>query len=359
MIRSGDFYKFFYQQWASPIAEIEDGYSLILLTPGDLPFFAKIALEVCQAQDATHLVETIIVPDSQIRPGFSELIETWAKDYTVSPLKVVKFRPLELLLNRYHRNPFNNCWHQLIRGIEAMSTTHGLLHDVDLFMLEPDFLKRHYEAFIEQNIACLGVSKVWDSWYEAQGIDHIVATWELMFDRRWARSFQPWEHRAHDGMVAGQLHAFDMMLCPQCQTPPEQIKRHEQEWGFIHFSHVVSSYRRFQQSKGAFEDSYFRLLLIRLLINAYDRSGWSYDVPTLSDLTQGITDPSNRVTYLEKETWEHYPEFRSKLQKLLDSSLLNDEKISIIKHGVNLFDQYYLSNSTDGSCDAQLMEAML
>ncbi len=64
-----------------------------------------------------------------------------------------------------------------------------------------------------------------------------------------------------------------MMLWPQCQTPPEQIERHQQEWGFIHFSHVVSTYRRFQQSKEAFEDSYFRILLIRLLIDAYDQSG--------------------------------------------------------------------------------------
>ena len=341
MFKAGDVYKWLYSEWNKAAANPTPGYSIIMITPGDLPFFLKIALEVCALQDPEHLVETIVVPDSKLAWGFSDLLQQWAKDYPISPVRLVTLNPFEIAFNRYHRNPFNNCWHQLIRGIEALKTPHALLHDMDLFILEPNFLKRHYEACLAKGVACLGVSKVWDSWYTEQGLDHLVATWELMFESSWARSFQPWEHRGHNGIVAGQSHAFDMMLWPQCQTPPQQIARHQKEWGFIHFNHVISTYRRFQQSKGAYEDSYFRILLMRLLIDAYDRSGWRYDIPSLDVLKKGLITSSNRVTYLQEETRQNYPEFRSKLQSLIDSKILDDEKVSILSEGIRSFDRVF------------------
>ncbi len=341
MFKMGDVYKRLYSTWQPPVAEPTPGYSMIMLTPGDLPFFLKISLEVCATQNPEHLVETIVVPDSKLMRGFSELLNEWAKDYPISPVRMVTLSPLEIAFNRYHRNPFNNCWHQLIRGIEALRTPYALLHDVDLFILEPDFLKKHYEACVAQNVSLMGVSKVWDGWYEQQGLDHLVATWELMFKADWARSFQPWEHRGHRGIVAGQSHSFDMMLWPQCQTPPEQISRHDREWGFIHFNHVTSTYRRFQQSKGAYEDSYFRILLMRLLIDAYDQSGWRYDIPSLEALRKGLSDASNRVTYLKEETFQHYAEFRAKLQELISSKLLDEQKATILSEGIAPFDRVF------------------
>jgi len=341
MMKLNDFYKFFYSKWEKSPEAVADGYSIIMQTPGDLPFFLKIALDVCAKQNSEHLVETIVVPDSQLKRGFTELVKTWSKDYSVSPVRVAKFQPLEMLLNRYHRNPFNNCWHQLIRGIEASRTNYCLLHDVDLFLLEPDLLKKHYESCVEKQVACMGVSEVWDPWFKENGVDHIVATWELMFDVNWAKSFEPWEHRAHYELALGELHSFDMMLWTQYQTQPNRITRHEKEWGFVHFNHVTSTYRRFQQHKAPYEDSYFRLLLMRLLINAYDPSDWAYDIPSLEYLCQGVTDPSHRVTYLQEETRLHYPEFRTKLQQLIESPILDDQQATTLSQGITAFDRVY------------------
>lgn len=349
MFKMGDMYKRLYSTWQQPLANQTSGYSLVMLTPGDLPFFLKISLDVCATQNPEHLVETIVVPDSKLMPGFSNLLDEWAKDYPISPVRLVTLSPLEIAFNRYHPNPFNNCWHQLIRGIAALRTPYALLHDVDLFILEQDFLKKHYEACVAQDVSLMGVSKVWDGWYEQQGIDHLVATWELMFKAEWARSFQPWEHRGHRGVVAGQSHSFDMMLWPQCQTSPEQISRHEREWGFIHFNHVTSTYRRFQQSKGSYEDSYFRILLMRLLINAYDRSGWRYDIPSLAALRKGLSDSSSRVTYLQEATFQNYAEFRAKLQELIGSKLLDDEKATILSEGIAPFDRVFGKTNSPSS----------
>lgn len=342
MVKPDDFWKLFYSGWEKPESKPIPGYTIMILAPGDLPFFLKIAMEVCATQNPEHLVETLIVPDNKLTPGFAERLEIWSKDYPISPIRLVPQKSSEKLFTRFHKNAHNNCWLQMVRGINAVRTTHALWHDVDLFIAQPDFLKTHYETCAAKNLSCLGVSKAWDSpWFQEQGINHLVGTWELMFDVNWVRSFQPWQHRGHDEVVAGQLHTCDITFWPQYLTPPEQVGHNQKEWGFVHFNYVTGTYRRFQQSRSPYEDDNFRLLLVRLLINAYDKSGWSYEVPSLNDLAEGITDGSSRVTYLQEETRQNYSVFRPKLQKLIEGKLLDDEKASILENGVRPFDQAF------------------
>jgi len=337
MLKKSEIWKKFYGNWNQPQAELIPGYTILMLIPADLPVFLKIAMAVCGKQDPEHLVETLVIPDTWVR-GFSELLDTFAHDYSISPIRLVNLKPIEQLITRYQNNPHINCWLQMVRGAEAVRTTHALWHDADLFVTEPDFLKTHYKTCVDRHLACLGVNKPWDSWYEEQGFEHLTATWELIFEIEWLKSFKPWEHRGHDGVIGGKSHTFDITFLPQCQTDPERVGRHQGSWSFVHFNYVICTYRWFQQSKGSFEDESFRLLLVRLLIDAYDRSGWYYEVPSIENLVKGITDSSNRVTYLQDKTREQYPEFRTKLQQLIESGLLDDEKASILEKGVKPFD---------------------
>lgn len=340
MPKKAELWKWFYSHWSKPVVEPTPGYTILMLIPGDLPVFLKIALEVCDTQKPEHLIETLVIPDKLMR-GFPEIFEAWTRNYSISPIRLVNLKPLEQLLTRYQNNPHINCWFQMVRGVEAVQTTHALWHDADLFITEPGFMKTHYESCVKRDLACLGVSKPWDTWYEKQGINHLTSTWELIFNVNWLRSFQPWEHRGHDGIVAGKPHTFDITFSPQCQTLPEKVGRDQREWEFVHFNYVICTYRLFQKSKGPYEDDNFRLLLVRLLINAYDQSGWSYEVPSLDGLIQGITNKSNRVTYLQEQTRQRYPEFRSKLQQLLESGFFDDEKASALYNGVRPFDQAF------------------
>lgn len=338
LIDKENLWKWLYPKWRTSVGELTPGYSILILVPADLPFFLKIAFEVCSKQNPEHLVETLVIPDQQI-PEFPKFLETYAKTYTNSPVRLVNPNLLDKLIINFQNNAHNNCWLQMVRGVEAVRTTHALWHDVDLFINEPGFMKTHYETCSKSHLACLGVSKAWDRSFEEEGIDHLTATWELMFDLNWARSFRPWEHRGHEEMLNGKPRLFDISYWPQYKTPPEKVRRHQQEWGFIHFNYVTGTYRRFQESKGPHEDDSFRLLLVRLLIDAYDRSDWVYEIPSVDELAKGITDQSNRITYIEEKTRQRYPEFRSKLQELIDCGILDDEKISIIQKGVRPFDQ--------------------
>jgi hypothetical protein len=334
-------WKLLYPHWKKPAVELIPGYTIMILVPGDLPFFLKIALETCAKQDPEGLVETLVVPDNRLQTGFVERMEEWAENYSISPVRLVSQNPLERLLTRHYAHYHNNYWLQVVRGINAVRTTHVLFHDVDLFIEEPDFLRRHYEACVAENLAVRGVSKAWDPWFAEQGIHHVVATWESIFDINWFRSFRPWQHRGQDEMIAGKRHSCDATYWAQCQTPPEKIGCESREVGFIHFNYVTGNYRRFQTTKGPFEDIYFRLLLLRLLIDAYDPSGWKYDIPSMEVFVRGTSDSSNRVTYLEDSTRQGYSDFRSLLQVLLDSPLLRPQQASIIRENIRPFDQIF------------------
>jgi len=139
----------------------------------------------------------------------------------------VRLRPLERFVSKRVNSPHTNHWLQMVNGVEAATSTHALLHDADLFPTHNNFLAGHYAAMRERDLAFLGLNPVWDKWYAENGLAHVTATWELMFNIDWARSFKPWMHRGHRGEANGQVHEFDTMLQPQCLTPPRRISRHE------------------------------------------------------------------------------------------------------------------------------------
>lgn len=331
------FWRTFYTQWNDRQVEREPGYTVLMPVPGDLPVFLKIALEVCATQAAEHRKEILVIPDT-IPTGFSEWLQTWAEGFPGGTLKLVRLNRFEYEKNRWRPTPPINHWLQLVRGAEATRTNHALLHDADLFITEPNFMKAHYEACVERDLFCLGVSPIEDRWYGEEGFSHLTAAWELMFKLDWLMSFPPYKHVAHDDVLRGEKHRFDIMLWAQCHTPPERIAFQPSDDGFIHFEHVVSTYRYFQKSKGPFEDAHFRLLLVRLLIDAFDSSGWRYELPTLSELMEGIRDKTKPVTYLEPATRSNYAEFRNKISRLIESDLFVADRAAVLEEGARKFE---------------------
>lgn len=251
---------------------------------------------------------------------------------------MVEFRPLDRLLVRAMNNPHTICWLQLVNAVNATRTTHALWHDADLFVLDPLFFDAHYEECAGGGLACLGLGPVWDPWYAQRGLSHIAATWEMMCDVAWLREFRPWQQRGHDGTFRGEKHMFDITLLPQALTPPEKVGRRGEAPDFIHFNYVICTYRNFQNSQGSFEDDYFRILLIRLLIDAFDAGDWTYDAPPVSELAAGLTDSSRRVTYTSEKSAAHFDEFRTKLQRLIESPVLTPTQAARIAERVEPFD---------------------
>jgi hypothetical protein len=339
-------YKLFYSRWRDAAAgnrasvRRQPGYTVLLPVPGDLPVFLRIAMEVIGAQEGRDRVETLVIAD-QTTPEFERTFATYRRDWKGGPIRLVGLPPVSRFLRAAQGNGNLNHWLQLVAGIQETHSTHALLHDADLFISDPAFVDSHYRAALEKHLACLGVNEVWDGWFKANGLGHIAATWELMFDVEWARTFKPWQHRGHDATLNGTVHVCDTMLLPQCLTPADKIARHEGNWGLIHFNNVICTYRWFHRNPGPFEDQDFRLLLIRLLIDAWDDSGWKYNLPLASEMARGRRDASNRVTYRSAEAQANFPIFRTKLQQLIDLGTLDRAIVGSLKEGVQEFDERF------------------
>lgn len=337
------FWKTFYSRWRTQCAQRQPGYTILLPVPGDLPVFLELALLVCGRLNPEHLVETLVIPDIPTA-ACHEIVKRVGATWKNGGLRLVELPWLDRQVTTRLNKPHSNHWLQLINGVENTRTTHALLHDADAFLFDPDCLKRQYERCVQRQLSCLGMTPVWDKWFREKGYD-ITATWELMFDVEWLRSAKPWLHLGHDNVLNGEKHTFDTTLWLQCQTPKERVGYEDAPEAYVHFNYVISTYRWFQKSQGPYEDEHFRLLLVRLLIDLFDRSGWSYEVPTVSDLEKGLREPGRRVVYQKPETASHYPEFRGKLQKLIGSPLLNAEQGQRLREGVRPFDAAFRWNA--------------
>jgi hypothetical protein len=140
----------------------------------------------------------------------------------------------------------------------------------------------------------------------------MVATWEMIASLEWLMRFQPYEHRGHKRFFRGRLINFDSTLFPQFLTDPAEVGINK-EYGqdeFLHFSFVISIYRLFCKSRGPFEDKYFKLLLIRSLIDALGEAGCTYSVPSMKGLVGALAGTDEKVSYRALETRKNYDTFR-------------------------------------------------
>ncbi|GMW01327.1 MAG: hypothetical protein AMXMBFR84_24640 [Candidatus Hydrogenedentota bacterium] len=333
-------WRLYYPTWKSKPAQPVEGYSILIWTPADLPVFTDLALETCAAQDHAHLTDVLVLPDSRDQT-FCSQFQRYKDRHPDMPIRLVLPTLFQHCIAKTLNNGSHNTWFQLMAGFEACRSKYAMLHDVDAFVFDPSLFKKHYEACASQNRACLGVSPVWDNWYRENGYGHVCATWELMFNMDWVRQFPPQDHHGHFGSVHGKQHQFDSMLKPQCLTPPEKIQRHDVEEQFVHFNFVTGTYRRFQNSKGPFEDSGFRILFIRMLHEGFPDAAAPAGLPTLDELEKGLTDATHPVTYRSHEAAETYATFRSKLQDLIDNVTLSQRLRTAFARGTKAFDKAF------------------
>lgn len=330
-----------YARWPSRRGQPQTGYTALLPVPGDLPVFTALALRTFQQQDRRHCNEVFVIPDvpsAEFRSTFQALRAGCGVE-----AELCEMGHKARMFGKWSKgNPHAYHFLQLFEGITRARSEYVLFHDADLFIQDPTFLRSYFEKCMSERAGVFGVSPVWDSWYAENGYLHLVATWEMLASTDWLRRFPPHLHHGHEGVIDGKRHRFDTALYPQCLTDPREIKLLAGAPDFVHFNYVICTYRKFLVhggSAGPFEDEHFRLLLIRLLIDAFDRTGHAYAVPSLAELTDAVHGRSDRVGYSDPQTRSHYPEFRGKLSALLGSSYFDPESRKACEAAIALFDQ--------------------
>jgi hypothetical protein len=325
-----------FARWPRPLTPTA-GYTLLVPVPGDIPVFLDLALAVCRLQDHENRLSTFVIPDvrtPQIESRVAEAATTWPGELRLLDLP----HPERELLPRL-RNPGKNHGVQIIAGVSAASSSHVVLHDADLFMLQPNVHESQYVKAKSANLSVLGVSKSWDDWYPKHGLT-LAATWEMTARTDWLRMFPPYRHMGHDARMFGEQHTFDTTFWAQCQTPPAQIGIVDRSDDLVHFNYVISTYRNFQRSKGPFPDNRFRLLLIRLMIDLFDHGDGVYAVPELSRLAAGLGKSGERVYYVSEDA-AAYRDFRPQLTKILDGPWSDPDRRAEAVSDLRPFDEFF------------------
>jgi hypothetical protein len=342
-------YDWLYRRWRSPLPGLVDGYTLLLTVPPDLPVFLRLAVDICGRQDLSHLVETIVVPDHQ-HPLFPEIVQDLAGKWPAGRIRLVEIPKFDRTLRGLVRANALIHWFQLMAGVEATRTRHALLHDADLFLFNPRFLREHYEECARRELYVVGLERPWNKseWWGQKSFDHLVALWEIEFDVAWMRSMPPAAVRPQPGRFPHGQWWFETSLLAQARTDPARIARRSVENEYIHFQFIISAFRRYQRAVrdgDVFSDRRFGLLLIRLLIDSLDSTGFPYEAPTMSELHAALREPTPRITYAFPEVEVHYASFRSKLERLLTSGLFEGRVVESMRAGVRPFDDRLAADS--------------
>lgn len=304
-----------FDRWGPP-SQQQEGYSLLVPVPGDLPVFLELALSVLATQHAAGRVETLVVPDiptPQVAAVVARRRDSWAGPLQVVPLP----HPERSMLPRL-RKPVRNYGVQFFTGVSHSTADYVVLHDADLFLMSAELLDERVTLARKEGLDVLGADPVWDGWYAERGL-HLAATWEMIARTDWLRSFPPSMHMGHEGELEGERHSFDVTLRPQCVADPRR-RRVVRSEDIVHFNYVISTFRWFQRSTDSFPDDRFRLLLIRLFVDIFAEEDFDYRLPTLEELSHGLTDPAARVTYpaADEQTRAQYADFRTKLTRILE-----------------------------------------
>ena len=332
-----------YGRWPRP-GSLTDGYSVVLPLPGDLPVFLELALAGLARQNPAGRVETLVVPD-RLTPEFVATYKRATAHFDWGPVRLLEIGRRGQALQRTKNGPWTkasshlNHFLQIYHGAAGARTTHVILHDADLVLTDARFLAERFALCSERRLACLGVERRFDDWYEANGLGPVLATWELMFDLRWLRSFPPWQISGQSHLIGDVEKKFDTLDYVQTRTPAEKRGLQEMPSGYVHFNWAITHYRLFQESgSGAFTDGHFLILLMRLLSDAFGQADGSQHLPTVEQLVRGISDRTARVNYCGSGLDATYAGFRRQIERVIESDAVEPAQAENIERALRPFD---------------------
>ena len=324
-----------FPKWKNIIGKREYGYSLLVPVPGDLPVFSQLAIYVISKQNMTHLKEILLIPDIPSKK-FLRYYLSIEKNLNI---KIVEMKFPGRLIGKISKSP--NMYHflQLISGIEAMRSTHVIFHDADMFLKPGNFLLERFELLENRKLSVLGVNPRTRRYTEE--CKHLVATWEMVATIDWLHRFKPYQLRGQRVNLDGKKLAFDTTHLAQYLSTPDEIKYETVATPFVHFNYLISTYRHYQNSPKPFEDPWFKIFLIRLLIDSTNETDWPYEIPSYNDFLKALNGKSKYIKFPSDQKNVRYDIFRKDLEKLLIIGCFEKNLNDRILELVQPFDKHF------------------
>jgi hypothetical protein len=341
------FLKAFFGRWGRT-PPIEEGFTVLLPMPADMPFLLRYALEGLKHLDLTHCRQVLVVGDGMGADGgaaFRALVEE-SGDPRV---ELVEDGPVDRFVAAKLRGVGSSLhWLAIVRGTARVRSGAVFLHDSDAFFLESGGIERQYREFVDRGMHTLGVTARLDPKFLEAGYA-IPGTWEMMYSTKWARSHPP---ASHKGRLRSTPHGpilFDTMLLPQfLDYPSGRVGVMAEPPRFVHFNGTIVTYRVYRERAGApVVDELFRLLLLAMLEDLVPDPAGGRAVPTVDELARGLSDPSAPVTYGSKVAVQEYPIFREMVEDLCGSPIMEGARAGRLRELIRPFDDHFAEHRAD------------
>jgi hypothetical protein len=326
----------------------EDGYTILLPSPMDMPFLLRYALEGIRRLDIPNCKQVLVIPDGHGADG-DHALRAVATSFTDPRIEMVDLRPMDFRIVRLMKGGGSAIhWLAIVNGLLRARCGHAFLHDSDAFFLQADALERQYRECRDRGMHTLGVTARSDPEFARLGY-RIPGTWELMFSTRWARSWPPCDLKGRRKRTEAGPIVFDTMLYPQfADYGSGKVGVMAEPPRLVHYNGTIVTYRMFRDRAGApVVDEIFRILLLAILEDLDPSPGGEREVPRVADLAAGLTDPSAPVTYGSRVATQEYPIFRKMLDEMCESPVMEGERASRVRELIRPFDDHYAVHKPD------------
>jgi hypothetical protein len=344
----------FYGNWPECPC-LEDGYTIFLVIPADMPFLLRFALEGIRHLQLPNCKQILVISDGS---ASDRTLRNIVAEHGDQRLRYVPLKPIDkILLNIPRSDGSGNFRHftSILRGILATTTEAIYLHDADAFWLEEGGVESQYREFREREMYTLGVTARKE--FREQGLA-IAATWELILSNSWVRTRLPAEMKSGwYPLPNGQWKWFDTLLYDEYMdyssgrigvmlNPPK----------LLHFYGTVIQYRRWQRNGRSkpTEDKTFVLLLLSILAEAIPEGRQDSLLPHPHQLACGLSDASAPITYLDQAAPTKYAEFRNNIDVLCSGPAFSNDVTRRIYDLLAPFDEHFrkLNDGARFSCTA-------
>lgn len=233
-----------------PLEDSRPGYSLVLGTPWALRHLLVVNLGFVARMNLEGLDRIHIVFDRTEQEGGEEFIAKIRARFPDLPLDL-RFQPSAAgkIVAKIHRSKFYASLNW-ITGLGECRTKYAILHDFDLYPLDPDYFQKIHRAMVERGLRFSGAEHThFDGLSEA---DRLIGTWCLGIDVEWMRrTHRPLEcfHRVMD--VSGRRVDLDAFSAIQHRTPERGLADGVGPDSYVHVRNLVSTYLLFSDGKPA------------------------------------------------------------------------------------------------------------
>lgn len=227
-----------------------EGYSIVLGVPWALRHLLAVNLRFVAAQEREGLDRVFVVFDRPAQEAGDAFIAATVEAFPELPLDLrFQPRPAADLVHRVGRSKFYASLNW-VTGLAHCETRHAVLHDFDLFPVQPDFFRRIHRSLRERGLRFSGAEHTrFDGLTER---DALIGTWELGIDVAWLRAnhraidcFHKWAH------VGGRLVDLDAFSWIQSRTAERALADGVSEDSFVHVKNLCSTYLRVSQGQPA------------------------------------------------------------------------------------------------------------